>query len=636
MAVVVLAVLAVAGPAKADLILTTGTDSFRLRGHLAILHDPDGALDVAEAAASADFIPRPPEASERNYTTGAVWYRFTVTRPAGLPAEWVLAMGEPFIDDVRVHVALPGGGFREHRLGRAIPNDALPMAARLHVVALDLPEAVPTTVLVRLASRDEIQFEAALWRPGALLFAEVRQATLLGMFFTGLVFIVMFYLLFGVTLRDPPMVAYAVYVATFILFAGSHSGLMAVVFPSFAGEAASLLTQIGALGNLAALIFMWDRVLDLGRTAPRFHRLYMAAFAVMLTAMAVVPGRWYVHVIQPSFIATMAVTVVSLGLAARLVLDGRANGLVRSYIAAFVPFLAFSVAHAAEAFFPEQLDVLFVRLLGTVAILAHILILSVALARRVAKVQRDRLRADAELAATRAVIQDHRNFVSMLSHQIRNPLAIITAAVDLMELKDRLTADAAKIRTAALRIRDLTADLLADSRLEEIAAPLQARPVDLGALVRALCDERRDHARQAIDFDGRAGEVVVMGDPTLLAVLFANLLDNAVKYSLPDGRIRVRVAAAEGGAVAVVADDGPGIAAAETAKVFEKYYRSTVTAARPGTGLGLYLVRQIAERHGGTVVLHSPPGRGAEFTVRLPRAAAGLAACQLLTARGTA
>ena len=604
---------------RAPLALTGEDGSFSLRGHLEIFEDSGAGLGIGEVAAGGAFRPRSADVEERNYTAGAIWYRFTVVRGAAMPERWILAIGEPFIDDIRLFAPAGDGGWRESRLGRNSPSRELPLAGRHHLVALDLPAAVPVTLYIRLASSDEIQFDAALWRPEALMFEEVRQSTIAGMFFAALIFIVVIYLLFGVWLRDPPMLAYAAYVATFVLFGISHSGIAAILFPG--GTPGTLLTGLGVLGNVAALIVMWDGVLDLRRTRPAFHRLYRGALAGVIALLPLVLTPWYVLVVRPTFVMTLAVTLVSLYLAAAQLRRDRANSLLKFYVAAFIPFLLFSMVHAAEIVFPG-LDILFVRRLGSVAMLIHIAILSVALVYRIRRIQQERARAGVELAAARSAMREHRNFVSMLSHQLRTPLAIIIAAVDLLDLRTAGSDETAKIRRAALRMRDLATEVLADSRLTEVAAIPEPHPVDLVPLLEAQCRERRDASEQRLRLDSAVdgGGAVVDGDRALLEVLFANLLDNAGKYAAPAGEVRVRLSRDGGDVVVTVADDGPGIAAAEAGLVFEKYYRSPAASSRPGTGLGLYLVRQIAERHGGAVSLASTPGQGAAFTVRLPSA----------------
>jgi signal transduction histidine kinase len=110
----------------------------------------------------------------------------------------------------------------------------------------------------------------------------------------------------------------------------------------------------------------------------------------------------------------------------------------------------------------------------------------------------------------------------------------------------------------------------------------------------------------------------VRGDPERLRQIFGNLIDNAVKYS-PAGRpVEVRVAQSNGAVIVSVTDHGPGIRAADQRLIFEKFGRVAAGNSKPGSGLGLYIARSIAETHGGTVAVSSAPGRGSTFTVKLP------------------
>jgi len=111
------------------------------------------------------------------------------------------------------------------------------------------------------------------------------------------------------------------------------------------------------------------------------------------------------------------------------------------------------------------------------------------------------------------------------------------------------------------------------------------------------------------------------GAPDRIQQVLVNLLDNAVKYG-GDGRVSVRVEPANGAVRILVADSGPGISFAEQQRIFEKFYRAgpELTRATGGTGLGLYISRELVQRMGGSLDVRSVPGAGATFVVELPRA----------------
>ncbi len=233
-----------------------------------------------------------------------------------------------------------------------------------------------------------------------------------------------------------------------------------------------------------------------------------------------------------------------------------------------------------------------------------------------------RERSDAALALQQQAMAEQRNFLSMVSHEFRTPLSIIGAASDLIELKSeqngRTEPGVAKIRRAIQRMTDLIDTCLADEWVASTMTSPCRQPVDLGAVLREVADERGEIAAQAILLMLPPEPVVVLGDVSLLRVAVSNLLDNAIKYSPASGEIRVILRSDYDQAVLTVADDGPGVASQEATQIFEKFYRSNAAFNKGGAGLGLYLVKQIAERHGGGIRLERVPGTGATFVMELP------------------
>jgi two-component system sensor histidine kinase MprB len=140
-------------------------------------------------------------------------------------------------------------------------------------------------------------------------------------------------------------------------------------------------------------------------------------------------------------------------------------------------------------------------------------------------------------------------------------------------------------------------------------APMHTEDVRLDLVVRQVA------ARRAGDFDIIAEPTLLHGDPDALERAIANLVDNAIKWSPPGGRIELRVT----GGILDVTDAGPGIPDADRPHVFDRFYRSPTARARPGSGLGLAIVRQVAESHGGTAEV-VPSDRGARLRLTFPAA----------------
>ena len=220
-----------------------------------------------------------------------------------------------------------------------------------------------------------------------------------------------------------------------------------------------------------------------------------------------------------------------------------------------------------------------------------------------------------------------RDFVANVSHELRTPLAAIQGYAETLldgALDERETAlrFSRRILEQCRRLGDLLADLLTLSRLEG-TAPLRAQePVDLRETIAEAVELLAGGAasKQVKLEVEPGGPAVVAGDADGLLRLAANLIDNAVKYNHPGGRVTVRLTAAAGQVQLEVADTGIGIPAAALPRLFERFYRVDKGRAREegGTGLGLAIVKHVAQAHGGRVEVESEPGRGSRFRVLLP------------------
>jgi signal transduction histidine kinase/CheY-like chemotaxis protein len=219
-------------------------------------------------------------------------------------------------------------------------------------------------------------------------------------------------------------------------------------------------------------------------------------------------------------------------------------------------------------------------------------------------------------------------FLSMLAHELRNPLAPIRNAVEVMRLKGQVPPELGWARDVIDRqIRQLTRlvdDLLDVSRITRGKIELRTEPTDLGVVVAHAVEasrpfiELKEH-RLAVSAPREA--VHVVGDPARLAQVLTNLLNNAAKYTEMGGQIWLTLRVESGEAVVSVRDTGIGIPPEMLAAVFELFTQveQAIDRAQGGLGVGLTLVKRLVELHGGNVrAISAGPGQGSEFIVRLP------------------
>ena len=226
---------------------------------------------------------------------------------------------------------------------------------------------------------------------------------------------------------------------------------------------------------------------------------------------------------------------------------------------------------------------------------------------------------NAMLARIEAGHAAQRRFVGDASHELRSPLATVTTALELAATRPGVL-EPAMVRGTLLpeahRMRYLVEDLLLLARADEKGLPLHISDVDLDDVL----DTERARLRSAgmVRVEGSVHPVRVRGDATGLGRVVRNLADNAARHA----RTTVSLSATEhdGTAVVVVSDDGPGVPEAERERIFERFVRLDTDRARAvgGSGLGLAIVSEIVAAHGGGVTVHTAPGGGARFVVRLP------------------
>jgi two-component system phosphate regulon sensor histidine kinase PhoR len=235
-----------------------------------------------------------------------------------------------------------------------------------------------------------------------------------------------------------------------------------------------------------------------------------------------------------------------------------------------------------------------------------------------------------DLTIERRLDEAKSEFVATVSHELRTPLtAVMGAAKTLMRDDVELSADRRRqllemIGAQGTRLAKIAEDLLIASRLDRDELRLDSDPVDLGEVVEASVEIMREYLPQSISLTASTGSngASALGDRSRIEQVLVNLIDNAIKYSPGGGEVLVSTGVSDAGVRVEVRDHGIGIPPSEQASVFEKFYRGSLRGAsvRAGTGLGLYICRELVRRMGGSIGVRSEPGAGSTFFFELPRA----------------
>lgn len=242
-------------------------------------------------------------------------------------------------------------------------------------------------------------------------------------------------------------------------------------------------------------------------------------------------------------------------------------------------------------------------------------------------IKQQQLELKKQLEHERKVSELYRSFGAMVSHQFRTPLAIIDASMQrLIRAAGRMTPSqvvdrATKVKAATERLTYLIGRILhADRLLEQVDLQLQEYALD-DLVERVINEQVFLSAKRQVEFSAdNQHSLQAVCDPVLVSEIISNLLSNADKYSPADTLIKVHVYQRQQQVCCDIQDQGRGIAQQDLAHIFQRYFRADSVADVAGTGIGLYVVAELAELQDGRITVRSVEPTGAAFTLCLPRA----------------
>ena len=316
--------------------------------------------------------------------------------------------------------------------------------------------------------------------------------------------------------------------------------------------------------------------------------------------------------------SAVVVGVVAIALSAMLVL--LFGAWVARAVAAPVRRISTAATQVAGGDFEVRVEQRGAAEVGDLATAFNSMTRSLEVGRRELLEQNERLRESE---------QHKRDLISMVSHEVRTPLAAVVGFTSLLLERDFPPDEERRyleiIDQQARRLAALAGDFLDVRLLEGGALTIQKEEFDLVELAEEQADLFFPHSSShPLELDLPDAPLIVDGDRDRLAQVIGNLLSNAIKYSPAGTRVRLAVDSDEGHARITVTDEGAGISESESRRIFEKFYRGPAASGVGGTGLGLAVARELVHSHGGVIELDSSVGRGSTFVVSLPLAASAV------------
>ena len=597
--------------AQTPVTLNPQTEMIPLAGHMSWLNDPHAKLSVESARAAAGWRPLPGEL-HAGFTAAAVWLRFDVEQPRAAQREWLLEVDNALLDDVRLYQQDADGRWTNLRAGMSVRHSAWPLDTRSPTFRIDLsPGRHP--LILRLQARTPLYSAIRLWQPQGHNAMSRSESLALGVYIGMFALLTLFQLFFWISARESVSGAYVVYASLLFLL-----GLMATGYVQNALDWPGSITSFVFSLALCIILIAGARYsflqLELPAIMPRLSRigLRLVGGVSVISCALVLAGYFSLAIGLAQGLALLG-SLFMLGLAIVL--------MRRGHVPAQIFFVSLCILKVGLVIRSLRIAGMLESNLLTdysfqVSAILHLIIISQFIVYRYNALKR-------VLSVEQQARQEQQDFVGMVSHEFRTPLAIINTSIE--QLAANLHAPPEKtlnrctnIKNAARRMSDLMDEYLTLDRLESTSSPasLQLQPCRLPKL---LADSTVDWPRERIRLTARDLPANFICDARLLQIALRNLLANAHRHSPRDAVIELDVTGdAHGGLLVVVNDHGDGIATDEIPRLFQKYFRGRSAIAKPGAGLGLFLVDRIVGLHGGRVLVTSTLGAGSTFEIRLP------------------
>lgn len=549
------------------------------------------------------------------YTRQVHWVRADLEAPAPDATgrrRLYLEAHPPYLDDLRLYLPVPGGGFTERRAG-----DRLPFAAREHpyrafVFEIGFDDARPQTVYLRLETTSSSVLVLQRWRPEQFERSTQREYLVLGLFIGLLLTAMAVNLHHARTDGDPLLRLYALHLAATVLFLLAANGLVAQFLLPGLPAWADHWTSLGFIAVALTGTLLYRRALDVDRAGLPLRVLYGG---VCVLAVALLPAPFVGLYPEAARLLLPALLLVLLTGALRslwLLRRGAPGG--RWLLAAHLFGLMGSLSAALTllGWLSASLWLVYGFQFGTAGTLVALQLL-VQQRQRAQALARHRLAEDLKAAQARQASEQRQRvqqgrFMAMLEHELKTPLSVIQLRLQQPQPSAAMQQHA---RQAVADIAAIVERCATAGRLEDGSLPLRRDAVDLVASLQALCGRSAEPARVRLETAPALQGRVLHTDAVWWRTVVANLLDNALKYSPPGSPVRLAVAEAErDGRPGVVCrvDNAVGRSGRPDATaLFGKYHRGQAVAGLSGSGLGLYVVHGLVQALGGSVRCLAPP-----------------------------
>ena len=601
---------------------------FWLGGYLSFLKDPSGQMTLEEvqlAHAGGAFEPVKDLAVTTGYRADKpLWIHFSTDYPVGDASIWWLLMAPELLESITVYAEQPDGHFDVHHGGKALPFMQREMEGIGHAFRLGQDPGGLRHYFIRMTTAVAIKVEPSLWKERVLSHYLYGVNATMGVYFGIVALLIVAALVRAVRFRHAWDIAYLIYIVGFELFNLTNAGLIQAwgLTDNMAIRQGLLQTGILITGlSFAALtrsLIVWP---DRGTRWLRHWPL--GGVLMLLSVLALTAALNPTLFLEVNF--NSAVSLLGLSTLAGLWASWKNYANARLMTLCFLPFVLWAVyvtiARWLEAPIPDAWNRSRI-LMGTS--LLHLFFLWFLILSQDARLERAKRQLESKLEILQSEMSNMSLFFGMLTHELNHPLQSLIGLAK-SECGNHHSFDAGDLRPRMRQIGREFADILetCTQRIQQAASStLMPEAVNLPALLKGIANHfQQKTVEHLVLCDLQALPPQFVCDPKLVGILLSNLLENAIRYSSPDSVIWVRGKAIDVDTVEItVEDEGAGIPKAMQREIFDRYVQlGNSSGAQRGIGMGLFIVKRIAEMHGGSATCESATDQGSTFRVILRR-----------------
>lgn len=584
---------------------------------LADAHGSESIQTVSLPDRAADFRPVPAGFSA-GFTRSVHWLRFTLHAPpqnAKGQREIFLEIHPPYLDDLQIYLSQPeeNGAFEIRHAGDLRPHSAKEYPYRAFVFRVEFADASARTAYVRLQTSSSSVMAIKAWEPSHFVAQASREYALLGLLVGGLVAALAANIWQGLWRHEALYSRFIAYMAAALANISTVNGVVGeFLFP----DNPFMADQCVSLGVLGLIFFgarFYMLALDI-YSAPAWMRwTYQIQIAAVLVCLPITLLGFYTEAAKVLLPLVSLTLVIGTLRSVQLWQQKNSNGKILLFAHLLSLAGNLSIIPTLMGLFPGKFQLIYSFQFGP---FGSLLALQFMLSQRVRTIQMQLHHATLGTEIAKATAQQERaerehqrHFLSMLTHELKTPLSVIRMRLGAKDPTVRMQAHA----TQAVQDIDAIVERCAMvSQMEEKADTLQCAPCHLVDLLSEVLAQQPAAQRVTLQLAPEALAVPLHSDPVLLRTVLSNLIDNALKYSPSTSTVHIYLALAthDGHAgLQLQIDNAAGSAGTpDPAQVFDKYYRTSGAHRQSGSGLGLYIVKALVERLGGTIACRPHAG----------------------------